>query len=143
MSALWGTYYQARGEQEAEQIQKGLSIYGDKIPSGFKPGRIPTPQEMQLAIESINGAETEYFISDDNWQADVTFGELSILVSDVDFKGDENAPITFYYQGDPELITLILKRLAPYCGAFILQNDLEPDEITVILPEITDTSQEQ
>jgi hypothetical protein len=139
MSVLYGTL-QAHNDYKSEDIMSLLADEGITPPPGFKPGRFPTPTEMRNALESLNNTKITYDVNSDtaekyNWQASVECDEMYVLISSVDFTGNENVPVHFYYQGYVQLITAILQKLTPVCGAFIFFSDSDPFNMTFILPE--------
>jgi hypothetical protein len=142
MSVVWGTPYQARDEQHAAEILKTLTRFEQQLPRNFKPGRFPTPREMRAALDKLPGGRVNYNITTANWQAFVSivrliFWRQSVMVSNVGFgkSWSQDAPTEFYFEGDQALTGMILKALTPVCGAFILNNDVDTDDITIILPD--------
>lgn len=140
MSVLWGTL-QAKSEVDAQNIMKWLVEESIQTPPNFSIGRIATPNELKFALCNLKDAEVSYNVGQTsegkhNWQATVKFDGKHILISSIDYSGDEDQPVQFYYQGDLDLITLLLRRLAVICGDFILYTGIRFGKWIFIQPEL-------
>src|SRR5262245_39892788 len=65
MSVLYGTL-QAHSDYTSEAIMSLLAEEGVTPPSGFKPGRYPTPNEMRNALKSLNNPKITYYVNSDS-----------------------------------------------------------------------------
>lgn len=128
MSVLWGTL-QAKSEVDAQNIMKWLVEESIQTPPNFSIGRIATPNELKFALCNLKDAEVSYNVGQ-------TSEGKHILISSIDYSGDEDQPVQFYYQGDLDLITLLLRRLAVICGDFILYTGIRFGKWIFIQPEL-------
>jgi len=103
-----------------------LALAGVHLPAEIPPGRMPSPNEMQAALENTAGLRVKILVSRTVWQAtvisrkDVSWASLRFR----DYHGDPDRPQSFCFEGGwDELIVLVSSRLARRCGPLVLLHD--------------------
>jgi hypothetical protein len=103
----------------------------DKVPRfSHKPGRNPTPRELRGVLDELTDFTVDYFVSQDNWQADIRANagvpllRSTALLNVIDFQGDETMPhLICFEKGDMKLNILIVERLSRICGTLYVIPD--------------------
>jgi hypothetical protein len=102
-----------------------------EIPPDAKPGRYPTLDELRDVLNAMPYAEVEYHESRTFWRADIKIEErgLSISFSYARKLDDVDIPQHFSVDGDPDLLSIVLSRLTPFCGTQLLMFNGEDPEL--------------
>lgn len=103
-----------------------LALAGVHLPAEAPLGRMPSPNEMQAALENTAGLRVKILASGTVWQATVT-SRKDVSWASLRFRhyhGDPDRPQSFCFEGGwDELIVLVSSRLARRCGPLVLLHD--------------------
>ena len=107
-----------------------LNRYDMERPDTPGAGRNPKPEEVRKVLDHLAGYSVDYFVSEDNWQADIRsrkgiplFRKNSLL-NVIDFNGDESYPhLVCFESGDISLNLLIAERLSRISGPLYMVAD--------------------
>lgn len=139
-----GVWYTVMPLDTQGELAEWLAQLAIKLPASNPIGRYPTPKELRRVLDSLENYTIKYHISPEHFYAHVyetagiqpgppplIEGPSTMLIIP-DFHGDEDNCYQFYFEkGWPELIVVVLERLARITGPLVLIPDVDPKPLII------------